>query len=87
MQRTITITALVLGCTLVLPGYTGSIEEAAEEASSGFPVAASGINVWEAAGRHLRRAPGAMQPNQVPESTSIPVLPWSVPVPPPPVKT
>jgi hypothetical protein len=44
-----TSTALVLGCALVLPGYTGSIEEAADEASSGFPVAANGINVLEAA--------------------------------------
>ena len=87
MKRPITITALVLGCALVLPGYTGSIEEAAEEASSGFPVAARGINVLEAAGSHLSRAPRAMQSNHVPESTSIPVLPWSVPVPPPPVKT
>lgn len=49
VKRTITITALVLGCALVLPGYTGSIEEAADEASSGFPVAANGINVLEAA--------------------------------------
>ena len=47
MKRT--STALVLGCALVLPGYTGSIEEAADESSSGFPVAANGINVLEAA--------------------------------------
>ena len=84
MKRTITITiaVLVLGCALVLSGYTGSIEEAAEEASSGFPLAAGGVNVWEVTGSHPRRTPRAMQPNPVSESISIPVLPLSVHAPP-----
>lgn len=67
VKRSATITALVLGCALVLPGYTGSIEEAAEEKSSGTPVAASGVSALEAVGIHLRLPPSNMHANHVPE--------------------
>ena len=67
MKRSATITALVLGCALVLPGYTGSIQKAAEEKSSGTPVAASGVSVLEAVGKHLSCVPRDTQAHRVPE--------------------